>query len=255
MEFPHPLVSGRLLRRYKRFLADVAVDGAEVTVHCPNSGSMAGLSDPGSLVWLSRAKSAARRLPYTLELVEADCPSGVKSLVGVNTGVPNRLVEEALGRGVIGELRGYSKIRREVRYGANSRVDFVLEGDMAPNCYVEVKNVHLCRTPGLAEFPDCVTARGAKHLRELSAIAKEGMRAVMFFCVQRTDCTSFDLAPDLDPAYSHALEEAVASGVETLVYKCHISLSGIDIAEPIEFRRERELRSLETENWTAPRAH
>jgi sugar fermentation stimulation protein A len=235
MDFQQQLIQGRLLRRYKRFLADVEIDGSAVTVHCPNPGSMIGLSEPGSRVWVSLSKNQKRSLPYTLELIEINDGGGPLQLVGVNTGLPNRLVEEAIGNGQIARLKGYGRLRREVRYGVNSRIDLLLEQDTLPPCYVEVKNVHLSRTPGLAEFPDCVTARGAKHLRELSAIAGSGARAVMVFCIQRSDCCAFALAHDLDPAYAEAFIEATASGVETLIYSCHISLAGISIAAPLEF--------------------
>lgn len=194
-----------------------------------------GLNTPGSIVWLSRSPNLKRRLAYTLELIEVDDTEGKPFLIGINTAIPNRLVEEAIQGGIISGLSGYGTLRREVRYGLNSRVDLLLEDEGRPPCYVEVKNVHLCRTPGLAEFPDCVTARGAKHLRELSAIVETGARAVMVFCVQRGDCSVFSLARDLDPAYANAFAVARASGVETLIYSCHISLEGIRITQPLEF--------------------
>ncbi len=203
---------------------------------------MMGLSRPGLIVWLSRSSNPKRRLPYTLELVEIDDNDGIPIFVGVNTGLPNRLVEEAIRNGVIGPLRGYHRLRREVRYGLNSRVDIVLDQDGLAPCYLEVKNVHLCRTPGLAEFPDCVTARGAKHLRELSMMVKGGARAVTIFCVQRGDCTLFSLARDLDPAYAEAYAEAEASGVETLIYSCHISPEGISISNRLDFCQKSRLR-------------
>ncbi len=235
MDFKQRLIPGFLLKRYKRFLADVEIDGCFETVHCPNPGSMIGLNAPRSRVWLSRSENVKRRLQYTLELVEAQVGGEEPTLVGVNAAFANRIVEEAIRKGAIARLSEYGTLRREVRYGANSRIDLLLEQDHKPPCYVEVKNVHLCRTPRLAEFPDCVTARGAKHLRELSSIAKSGARAVLFLCVQRSDCSTFAVASDLDPVYAKAFSEALASGVETLIHSCHISPVGISLSKPVEF--------------------
>jgi sugar fermentation stimulation protein A len=197
-------------------------------------GEQSGLSDPGIPVWLSRSSDPKRKLPLSLELVEVDLGRG-PSLVGINTGYPNRLVAEALAAGQIPELAGYSTVRREVRYGRASRVDFVLDGDGRPPCYLEVKNVHLMRRPGHAEFPDAVTARGTRHLSELSEIARNGGRAVMLFVVQRDDAEAMGLAGDIDPAYQAAFEMAQAAGVETLVYGCDLCRSEIAIARPLPF--------------------
>ena len=229
MRWPTPLLPGRLVRRYKRFLADVVLDGAgEVTVHCPNPGRMLGLDAPGARVWLSRARNPARALPLTLELVEAD-----GTLVGINTSRPNRLAEEAITGGRIPALAGYASLRREVRYGRNCRVDLLLEGPGLPPCYVEVKNVHLRREEGLAEFPDCVTARGARHLVELAEMVAAGNRAVMLYVVQRADCRRFSLAADLDPAYARAFAAAREQGVEALCWACDVSTGGIELAYPL----------------------
>lgn len=226
MDFPQPLLRGRLLQRYKRFLADVVLeDGTEVTAHCPNPGAMLGLNSPGLTCWLSVSDSPSRKLPHTLELVEAD--GGV---VGINTLLPNRLVAEALAADAIPELSGYATHRREVRYGTASRVDFLLEHPDRPPAWLEVKNVHLMRTPGLAEFPDCVAARSTRHLRELAAMAREGHRAVVLFVVQRTDCDRFAPAADCDPAFAAALGEVAREGVEVLVYGCEIKNPGIKLA-------------------------
>lgn len=244
MRFPTPLLQGRLIRRYKRFLADVLLDGVEVTAHVPNSGSMIGLNIPGSAVWLSRSDNPNRKLAYTLELVEAAAPWG-EGLVGVNTGHPNALVAAAISAGTIPELAGYDRLRREVKYGRNSRIDVLLEDDAAkpalrPPAYVEVKNVHLRRPDGpygdAAEFPDCVTARGAKHLEEMTAMVAQGCRAVMLYLVQRGDCTHFRTAADLDPAYHDGLRRALDSGVEALCWSCAITPESIELDRPLPIR-------------------
>lgn len=235
MNFTTDLIPGTLVRRYKRFLADVALDsGEQVTAHCANPGSMLGLADPDMRVWLSRADNPDRKLKFNWELVEIDLGRG-PSLVGINTAHPNKLVAEAIAADHIKELTGYASARREVRYGENSRIDLLLEDDAKPACYVEVKNVHLMREPALAEFPDSVTARGAKHLRELSRMVADGHRAVMLFLVQRQDADSFALARDIDPAYADAFAEARAAGVEALCYCCKLTAREItlDRAVPI----------------------
>jgi sugar fermentation stimulation protein A len=229
MLFPTPLIEGRLVRRYKRFLADVELDGGEVvTVHCANPGSMLGLAEPGMRVFLSRSGKPGRKLPISWELVEAD-----GGLVGINTALPNRLVEEALREGRIAELAGYDGFRREVAYGNGSRVDFLLHGGGRPDAYVEVKNVHFSRRHGLAEFPDSVTARGTRHLAELSAMRAAGHRAVMVYLVQRTDSLDFTVCRDLDPVYGAAFDRARAAGVEMLAFRCRISATEIAVGAAI----------------------
>ncbi len=229
MKFASPLVRGTLLKRYKRFLADIALDSGEtVTAHVANPGAMIGLNAPGSEAWLSLSANPKRKLPYSWELIKAD---GV--LVGLNTGVPNPLAFEALAAEKVQELQGYSSVRREVKYGVNSRIDLLLEAPGKPTCYVEIKNVHLKRAGSLAEFPDSKTERGAKHLRELAAMVAAGHRAVMLYVVQRGDCDCFTTADDLDPAYGAALREAVAKGVETVCYDCKISTEAIDWGRPL----------------------
>jgi sugar fermentation stimulation protein A len=228
MKFPATLQPARLIRRYKRFLADVELPGGKVvTVHCPNPGAMIGLDTAGSEVWLSPAQSATRKLPFTWELVRVG-----DELVGINTAHPNGLIEEAIHAGRITELRGYTRLRREVPYGRNSRIDMLLEQDGRPACYVEVKNVHLKRT-SLAEFPDCVTARGAKHLEELGDMVAAGHRAVMVYLVQRADCDRFAIAADIDPTYAKGLTHAMASGVEAICYVCRISTAAIEVTDPL----------------------
>ena len=232
MLLPQPMAHGRLVQRYKRFFADVVMDSGEaLTAHCPNPGAMLGLNTPGLGVWLSRSDKASRKLAWTLELVEAD-----GALVGVNTLNPNRLVAEALAGDVIPELAGYAVHRREVKFGAASRVDFVLSGPGRPDCYVEVKNCHLRREGTLAEFPDCVAARSAKHLRELAAEVARGNRAVQLFVIQRTDCDRFAACADLDPVYAAGLAVAATAGVEVLCYGCDIESEWVRIARRLPWR-------------------
>jgi sugar fermentation stimulation protein A len=236
MRFPAPLIPATLVRRYKRFLADVVLaSGEEITVHVANPGAMLGLMSPGARVWLSKSENAKRKLAYSWELVEADFGGGLE-IVGIDTGHPNRLVAEALAAKRIPELAGYDLIRREVKYGRASRVDFLLEGAGRPPCYVEVKNVHLMRTPGLAEFPDCVTARGARHLDELADMVAAGHRAVMLFVIQIGSATAFALARDIDPAYGLAFDRARARGVETLAWACGLTIEGIEVVRPVPLR-------------------
>jgi len=230
MRFSSPLVPATLVRRYKRFLADVVLAGGEeVTVHVANPGAMTGLAAPGATVWLSRSDKPGRTLPYSWELIEVDLGSGPE-LVGVNTAHPNPLAGAAIAARAIPELAGYSSLRREVKYGRNSRVDFLLEAPARPPCYVEVKNVHLMRSRGLAEFPDSVTARGAKHLDELASTAAAGHRAVMLFLIQIASADRLALARDIDPRYGAAFDRARALGIEAIAYRCVISVDEIALA-------------------------
>jgi sugar fermentation stimulation protein A len=232
MRFP-PLIEATLIKRYKRFLADVTMpDGSAITVHVANPGAMTGLSTPGARVWLSKSDKPGRKLPHSWELIEVDLGGGLE-LVGVNTGHPNPLVGAALAAGVIPELTGYDTIRREVKYGKNSRVDFLLEGGGRPPCYVEIKNVHLMRKPGLAEFPDAKTERGAKHLEELGDMVEAGHRAMMLYLIQIGSAERFALARDIDPKYATAFDRARQRGVEAMAWKCLITMDGIEIAEPV----------------------
>lgn len=233
MRFAAPLIPATLKRRYKRFLADVVLDnGEELTVHVANPGAMTGLAQPGMRVWLSKSSNPARKLAYSWELVEADFGGG-HEIVGVNTAHPNGIVGAAIAANLIPELAGYTTIRREVKYGTNSRVDFVLEDSRRPPCYVEVKNVHLMRRRGLTEFPDAATARGAKHLAELAAVVKAGGRAVMFYLIQIGSAERFALARDIDPKYGAAFDAARAAGVEAIAYRCVLSCDAIDVSGPV----------------------
>jgi sugar fermentation stimulation protein A len=230
MRFAAPLVEGRLLRRYKRFLADVRLaSGETITAACPNTGSMLGCCDPGSRVWLSESDSPTRKYRHTWELVES---AGV--VVGIHTGRPNALVEEAIRAGAIPELARYRDIRREVPFGEErSRIDLVLEAPRRKPCYVEVKNVTAAVERGVALFPDAVSERGAKHLRELMRLKAQGLRAVQFYCVQRGDVREVRPADAIDPVYGRTLREAIAAGVEVLAYGARVG--------PAEIALERRL--------------
>jgi len=229
MEFPTPLIKGRLIKRYKRFLSDIELeDGEIVTAHCANSGSMMGLKEPGYEVWLSPSNNPKRKLKYTWELVDTGT-----SLVGINTALPNKIVSEAISSGIIKGLDGYETLKNEVKYGENSRIDILLTDEHKPDCYVEVKSVTLSREAGEAEFPDAVTSRGTKHLNELARMVESGKRAAMFYLVQRMDCQGFSIAKDIDPAYFEAFMQAKENGVEVFCYQCEINASGIRIDKPI----------------------
>lgn len=237
MRFKSSLERGTLIRRYKRFLADVRLtDGSETTIHVPNPGAMLGLAEPGLPVWMSLSPDPKRKLPLTLEMVEL--PGA--GLVGVNTMNPNRIAEQAIARGAVAELAGYPILRREVRYDENSRIDILLQSDpdalQRPSCWVEIKNVHFSRTPGLAEFPDCRTERGVKHLKALERVVEAGGRAVMLFVLQRMDCTVFTTADDIDRAYGPALREAASHGVEVLCYSCHLTPEAIRLDRALPWR-------------------
>lgn len=234
MKFATPLIPGTLVQRYKRFLCDVRLaDGTTITATCPNTGSMKGLTEPGSRVWLSESDSATRKYRHTWELIENDMGAG-PTLVGINTNHPNAIVTEAISAGKIDDLKGFGSLRREVKYGVNSRIDILLEGGIGGRiAYVEIKNVHLMRKAGLAEFPDSKTERGVKHLEELANMVAEGHRGVMLYLVQRADATAFDLARDIDPAYAAAFVRAKAAGVEAMAYRCRLTPEDITLDKEI----------------------
>ena len=230
MEFTTPLIAARLIRRYKRFLADVRLpDGTEAMAHCPNPGSMMGMADEGIKIWLEPNDDPRKKLKYGWRLIEQDDGH----FVGVDTGVPNRVVGLALLAHQIAGLPPYDGVRPEVKYADKSRIDFLLSG--AVDTYVEVKSVTLSRTAGLAEFPDSVTARGAKHLEALTQMVAQGHRAVMFYMVQRTDCAALSLAADIDPAYAAAFARATKAGVQVLAYDCAIDPKGVTLRRPMPF--------------------
>ena len=229
MKFENSLTKGKLVKRYKRFLADVELPSGEiVTAHCANSGSMMGLKSEGSRVYLSPNTNPKAKLDWRWEMVEAD-----GALVGINTSRPNHIVEEAILDGTISELQGYPDLRREVKYGKNSRIDILLEGSNL--CYVEVKNVTL-KVGDEARFPDAVTARGAKHLEELMDMVRDGHRAVMVYLVQRADCENFSIAEDIDKKYADTLRKAIDGGVEVLCYHCTLTPNEIKAAAPLPIK-------------------
>jgi sugar fermentation stimulation protein A len=229
MIFRAKLVAGRLLRRYKRFLADVQLEDGVVTAACPNTGSMLGCCEPGSRVWLSESDRATRKYRHTWEIVEVG-----KVMVGINTGLPNALVAEAIAEGTIPELSGYESLRREVGFGEErSRIDLLLEHAGREPCYVEVKNVTAAAARGVALFPDCVSERGAKHLRELMRLKAAGLRPVQLYCVQRGDVDEVRPADAIDPAYGRTLRQALEAGVEVMAYRAKVSAREIRIAERI----------------------
>lgn len=227
------LTEGRLVQRRNRFVAEVEVGGAVVDAHCPNTGSMFGCKAPGSRVWLSPAENPERKLRWTWEIVEA--LPGV--LVGLHTGRPNGLVEEALRAGRVPALASYSGFRREVRYGReNSRIDLLLEGAGLPPCYVEVKNVTAAVDDGIGFFPDAVTERGAKHLREMMGVVADGARAALVFCVQRGDVAEVRPADHIDPVYGRTLREAMAAGVEVFALRATVTPNDITLTDSLPVR-------------------
>ena len=226
MDFPDTLLRGRLIKRYKRFMADVILDSGEtITAHCANTGAMLGVQEADSEVWLSPARNPDRKLKFTWELIRIG-----GGLVGINTAHPNKIVAEAIEGGKISELTGYDTLRREVKYGKNSRVDILLSQDGKPDCYVEIKNVHLMRVAGVAEFPDSVSSRAAKHQGELADMVKQGARAVIFYLCQREDCDNFRLAADIDPDYAAAAKAARETGVEAMCYACTLTPEAIAVS-------------------------
>jgi len=230
VKFSKALVEGRLIRRYKRFLADIQLEGAGViTAAVPNTGSMMGCCDAGNRVWLSESDSVTRKYRHTWELVQVG-----RVMIGINTGRPNALVAEAIAEGTIAELGGYSSVRREVAYGEEaSRVDLVLEAPRRKACYVEVKNVTAAASKGVALFPDSVSERGARHLRELMRLKAQGLRPVQLYCVQRGDVREVRPADGIDFEYGQTLREAIAVGVEVLAYRAKVTATEIRLAERI----------------------
>jgi len=223
--------SGRLIKRYKRFLADIELEnGRELTVHCPNTGSMKNCADPGSTVWIQDSGNLKRKYPFGWELVQVEG----RFWACINTGRANALIREGIETGVISELQGYESLRQEVKYGdENSRIDLLLEDQNKPCCYVEIKNVTLLENNGIGAFPDAVTARGAKHLRELMLMVEQGHRAVLMFCVAHTGIERVRPADHIDPEYGQLLREAVSAGVEVYAYGARITPDEVTISRPL----------------------
>ena len=232
MKFSPPLQPATLIRRYKRFLADVVLpNGEEITVHTPNTGSMTGCAEPGSTVFLRDTNNPKRKYRYSWEITENS--QGV--MVGVHTGITNQLVREAIEGGVVAELQGYSNIRQEVKYGEEgSRIDLLLQGHAdGRDCYVEIKNVTACDDDALGFFPDAVSSRATKHLRELMGVVAGGGRGVIFFCVQRGDVQRVRPADEVDPLYGETLRQALASGVEALACRAVVRPDAVILNTPI----------------------
>lgn len=228
MKFSSPLLKGRLIKRYKRFLADIELDDRGIiTAHCPNSGAIQGVTNPGTPVWVSLSDNPTRKLPYTWEMANVG-----GTYVGVNTSHPNGLVCDAIESGVIKELQQFQSLKREVPYGKNSRIDILLTSEKGELTYVEVKNVHLKRGK-LAAFPSSVTTRGAKHLRELADAVQMGHKAYVVYVIQRNDCEGFEIATDIDPDYGRETLMALDKGVIPLAYACDINPSQIIITHQI----------------------
>ena len=226
-----PLIPATLLKRYKRFLADVRMsDGETITVHTPNTGSMLGLAEPGMRVWLRDTQSETRKYRYSWEMSEPQAGN----FVGVHTGLVNKLVSEAIDNGTLAQLQGYRLRQQEVRYGMEqSRIDLLLTHADGRQCFIEIKNVTAKDSEGVAIFPDAVTTRGQKHIRELIHVVQSGQRAVLFFCVQREDVSGFRPASEIDPRYAEYLTQAVEAGVEIIAYKASVSPNQIEINQSI----------------------
>jgi len=234
MQFSSSLIRAKLIKRYKRFLADVELENGDIiTVHCANPGAMLGLNKPGSFIWISDSKNPKRKLQYSLEIIDIGTQEKPQ-LVGINTQHPNKIAEESILSGLIPALTGYQNLKREVKYGQNSRIDILLTDENKADCYVEVKNVHLIRQEGLAEFPDCETKRGAKHLDELSDMVAQGKRAVMLYVIQVEDVQKFSIANDLDPNYSNSFIKAREFGVEAYAMACKITSQSIEFSHLVD---------------------
>ena len=222
-------INGVFIKRYKRFFADIQLDNEIATAHCANTGSMMGLLNEGNKVYLSESDNPKRKLKYTLEVIKTG-----KANIGVNTHRTNRIAESALQEKKLKFIPGIKEIKREVKYGANSKIDFLISTNKE-QAYIEVKNVTLCRNSGVAEFPDAVTSRGTKHLHELGKLSKKGIRAIMLYIIQRDDCDKFKIAEDIDPVYAKALKEAIKHGVEIFCYNCKFTREDITIDRKIKF--------------------
>ena len=230
MKFSNNLIKATFVKRYKRFFSDhILENGQLITAHCPNTGAMTGVAKEGITSWLSQSDDPKRKLKWTWELTQEN-----DIIVGVNTHNPNKIIQEAINNKKIKELLNYKILKREVKYGVNSKIDIFLQDESKVNCYVEVKNVHLSREKGLAEFPDGITSRGTKHLKELANVAKNGDRAVMLYLIQRNDCNYFKIAEDIDIEYGKAFIDALNAGVEVICIDTILNTSEINIGKKIK---------------------
>ena len=230
MNFENKLISGVFIKRYKRFFVDVQIENKVITAHCPNTGSMKGLLKEGNKVWLSKSNNPDRKLKYTLQIIEDD-----SSKVGVNTHLTNKIVLDALKNNLIKEFDKDITIKPEVKFGDNTRFDFLIT-KKDHKAFIEVKNVTLMRKPKIAEFPDAVTSRGAKHIEELIKASKKGYEIYIAFIIQREDCNQFTIASDIDPEYSKLLSKAVKKKLNILCYDCKFSSKGIKLNKKIKFK-------------------
>ena len=230
MKFNETLIAGKFIKRYKRFFVDVKIGNEKVVAHCPNTGSMMGLLEKGNNVWLSKSNNPKRKLKYTLQIIEDQ-----KSKVGINTHLTNKIVFEALDKRVIKNFENLDKIQSEVKFGKNTRFDFLIT-EKYKKTFIEVKNVTLCREKKIAEFPDAITSRGSKHIQELLEANKKGYKIYLFFVIQRNDCNKFKLAKDIDPEYCELLLKAVKKNLKILCYDCKFSPKGIELNREIQLK-------------------
>ena len=230
MNFKNKLISGQLIKRYKRFFVDIRIKSQIITAHCPNTGSMEGLLKKGNKVWLSKSDNPNRKLKYTLEIIEDE-----KSKVGINTHSANKIVKHALQNNLIRQFKNILEIKAETKFGANTRFDFLIN-NKNNKAFIEVKNVTLSRKKKLAEFPDAVTSRGLKHIKELINASKRNYKIYILFLIQRNDCESFTIAKDIDPKYANALGKAIKNKLNILCYDCKFTSKGIKLNKQIVFK-------------------
>tara|TARA_B100000686_G_C16557089_1_gene845757 strand:+ start:281 stop:976 length:696 start_codon:yes stop_codon:yes gene_type:complete len=231
MKFKDKLLQGTLLKRYKRFFVDIKYQNKTITAHCPNSGSMLGLLNPGNIVWFSKADDPKRILKYTLQIINVE-----EKLVGINTHLTNKIVLEALNQKKIKKLVKFNNIKSEVKFSENTRFDFLISND-SEKCFLEVKNVTLVRKNKIAEFPDSITSRGTKHLKELIKAKKKGYASYILYLIQREDCGIFKIAKDIDQEYKIAFDESLKNGVKILCYDCKLSTEGINLNNQINYEQ------------------
>ena len=230
MNFEDKLISGLLIKRYKRFFVDIKVENKIITAHCPNTGSMMGLLKKNNKVWLTKSDNPKRKLKYTLQIIEDE-----SSKVGINTHITNKIVLDALNNSIIEKFRNLETIKPEVNFGSNTRFDFLIS-EGKKRSFIEVKNVTLSRKKGIAEFPDAVTSRGLKHIEELIKAGQKGYEIYLLYVIQRNDCDKFKLAKDIDPKYYKLLIKAVKKNLNILCYDCKFSTKGIELNRKIHFK-------------------